>query len=256
MKFDIITLTYNSESTLQDTFDSIKNQKNVVINHIILDGQSKDRTYDIIKINKTRKNIFLKKKKSGIYNDLNKALKYCKNEIVGILHSDDTFYSKNTLNIIKKIFISEDINVVYGDIIYTNDNKNKIIRNWKANKKEYANKNLQSSDYKNLLKRGWMPPHTSLFIKRNHLAKIGMYNKTYSISSDYDFIIRVFKHKNSKIFYLPKKIVKMKIGGISNKSIKNLMIKSYEDIKILKKNKIGNFFTIILKNFSKIKQFF
>lgn len=256
MKFDIVTLTYNSESTLQDTFDSIKNQKHVSINHIVLDGQSKDKTHDIIRINKTRRTIFFKKKKSGIYNDLNKALKYCKNDIVGILHSDDTFYSKNTLNIIKKLFIREDINVIYGDIIYTYKNKNKIIRNWKANKKKYENKSLQSSDYSNLLKRGWMPPHTSLFIKRDHLVKIGKYNQIYSISSDYDFIIRVFKHKKSKIFYLPKKVVRMKIGGISNKSIKNLAIKSYEDIKILKKNKIGNFFTIIFKNFSKIKQFF
>jgi glycosyltransferase len=256
MKFDIVTLTYNSESTLQDTFNSIKDQKNVFINHIVLDAQSKDKTHDIIKINKTRRTIFLKKKKSGIYNDLNKALRYCKNDVVGILHSDDTFYSKNTLSIIKKIFIRENVNVIYGDIIYTYKNNNKIIRNWKANKKKYENKNLQSSDYNNLLKRGWMPPHTSLFIKREHLIKIGKYNQIYTISSDYDFIIRVFRHKKSKIFYLPKKIVRMKIGGISNKSIKNLVIKSYEDIKILKKNKIGNFFTIIFKNFSKIKQFF
>jgi glycosyltransferase len=136
MKFDIVTLTYNSESTLQDTFNSIKDQKNVFINHIVLDAQSKDKTHDIIKINKTRRTIFLKKKKSGIYNDLNKALRYCKNDVVGILHSDDTFYSKNTLSIIKKIFIRENVNVIYGDIIYTYKNNNKIIRNWKANKKK------------------------------------------------------------------------------------------------------------------------
>ena len=99
-------------------------------------------------------------------------------------------------------------------------------------------------------------PHTSLFIKKEHLKKIGKYNENYSISSDYDFIIRIFKSRHSKICYIPKVIVKMKLGGISNKSLKNLIIKSLEDLIIIKKNKIGGLLTVFLKIFSKIKQFF
>ena len=101
-----------------------------------------------------------------------------------------------------------------------------------------------------------MPPHTSIFIKKKHLKKIGPYNENYLISSDYDFIIRTFKHKKSNILYMPTKIVKMKIGGISNKSIKNLIIKSCEDYQIIKRNNLGGFFTLLYKNLSKVKQYF
>lgn len=255
MKFDIITLTYNSEKTLLETFKSLKNQKAVSIRHIILDGKSKDRTLKIINKNQIKNTIKIIRNRKGIYKDLNFAINKCKNDIVGILHSDDVFYSQNILKLVKKKFENTRANVIYGDVVYINKNNNNTVRNWIANSNFYKNKVLNNSSYMNLLKKGWMPPHTSIFIKKKHLKKIGLYDENYLISSDYDFIIKTFKHKNSNILYIPRKIVKMKIGGESNKSIKNLFIKSYEDYKIIKKNKLGGFYTLLYKNLSKVKQY-
>jgi glycosyltransferase involved in cell wall biosynthesis len=254
MKFSIITLTLNSEKTILSTLRSIKSQKNVITQHIILDGESTDQTQKIIKKYKEKKTLFVIKKNKNVYNALNDAIKFCKNEIVGILHSDDTYFSKNTLNEVKNIFLNTHANIVYGDIIYVRKYKNKIIRNWVSNTKNYT-RVLKKDDYRNLINNGWMPPHTSLFIKKNLLKKIGNYNESYRISSDYDFIIRIFKHKNLKVYYQPKTLIVMKTGGLSNKSIKNIAIKFMEDLTIIKNNNLGGYKTLFFKIFSKIKQF-
>ena len=101
-----------------------------------------------------------------------------------------------------------------------------------------------------------MPPHTTLFIKKDLLKKIGHYDEKLKISSDYDFIIKLFREDNLKIFFLNKVTVKMRSGGISNKNIKNIFIKMSEDISIMKKYKLNIIKAILIKNLSKIKQFF
>ena len=120
----------------------------------------------------------------------------------------------------------------------------KILRYWKAGK--YFERNLFN---------GWMPPHPTVFIKRSVFNKIGKYKTNYQISSDYDFLVRVFRKKNIKKIYISKILVNMRMGGMSNNSIKNIFKKSIEDFKIIKKNKIGGFLTLFNKNFSKISQF-
>lgn len=255
MKISIITLTYNSEKTIHKTLKSIRAQKNNKIENIIIDGCSRDKTLEIIEKFKIKNTYLSSKKDYGIYFALNKALKLAKGDIIGILHSDDIFYNNGVIkNIINK-FIKTKANIIYGDIQYISKN-NKILRKWIANKKKFKNKILYSNDYDKLIQYGWMPPHTGMFIRKNLIQNKIYYNTKYKISSDYDFIIKIFKNTKSKILYYPIFITKMKIGGISNSSIKNILQKSIEDYSIIKKNKIGGLKTLFFKNFNKIKQFF
>jgi glycosyltransferase len=122
---------------------------------------------------------------------------------------------------------------------------NLIIRYWKAG--TYIDEKI---------KKGWMPPHPTVFVKKKIFEKVGNYNTDYRISSDYDFLIRAVTNKEIKKQYLNQTLIKMRIGGTSNKSISNLLKKTFEDYKIIKKNKIGGFFTLFNKNYSKIKQFY
>ena len=132
-------------------------------------------------------------------------------------------------------------------------NSNKIIRSWKSNLSE----GMQSNNVlQNKIKNGWMPPHTSLFIKRNLLQDIGYYNESFKISSDYDFMIRIMKTNNLKIYFLNKFTVKMRLGGLSNKNISNILIKMKEDYIIMKHYNFNTFKTLLLKNLSKLIQFF
>ena len=252
MKFTIITPTYNSEGNILKTIKSIKSQKDVSYKSYFMDSNSSDNTVKLVKTNTSNQKI-LSKKDKGIYDALNKGIKISKEPIISILHSDDEYFSKNTLVEIKKKFFKYNINVIFGDLVYVNKN-GKIIRNWKAFDKKKSNQVLTSKDFKKYIENGWMPPHPAVFIKRTLCKRIGKYDLNFDISSDYDYLIRLLKNKKLKALYINRTLIKMTIGGKSNK-INNILKKMTEDLKIIKKNKIGGLKTLILKNISKINQF-
>ncbi len=254
MQVSLITCTNNSETTIKNCCNSIFSQTYDEIEHIIIDKNSKDRTISIIK-NFGIKNLEIYQQKSlGVYGALNEGMKLSNGEIIGVLHADDEFIDKEVISTIVKKFLDENIDVLFSNIYYTQkNNPNKIIRKWVSD----LNEGLQSN--KNLNKKvnnGWMPPHTSLFFKKKLLDRIGYYNENFKISSDYDFMIRLIRENNLKIFFLNKFTIKMRIGGMSNKSLKNISIKMMEDFKIMKRFKLDALKAILIKNLSKIKQFF
>lgn len=245
MKISIITACYNSEKTIRNTLDSIKSQVYSDIEYIIIDGHSSDDTLKIIKEYSNLITVLISEQDRGLYDAFNKGILHASGEIIGFLHSDDMFFSKETISeIVNKIQV-EDLDGVYGDLQYVDKiNFNKIIRHWRS-----CEFNL------NLLKKGWMPAHPTLFLKREIYLKHGVFNTTFKISADYDFILRIFTDHNFKFGYLPKVVTKMRIGGASNGSLKNIFKKMKEDYRAIRLNNIGNLLTLFLKNTSKIKQF-
>ena len=244
MKISIITVTYNSVSTLKNTLNSLYNQKYKNYEHIIIDGASNDGTIDIINNNKRSFTNFISEPDAGIYDALNKGINIAKGDVIGILHADDYYYDNNVLSKVSKLFSNANIDGVYGDLEYI-DKSGETIRKWNS-----------CSFKKELLFEGWMPPHPTLFVKKKIFDEKGGFNINYSISSDYDFIIKIFKEQCYNFSYLPSVITKMTIGGESNKSLANIKRKMSEDYKIIKKHKIGGLMTLFKKNFSKIKQLF
>ena len=255
MQVSLITCTFNSEKTIKDCCLSILSQSYQNIEHIILDKNSQDQTLNNLEQFKTENQKIIQQKSSGIYGALNEGMNLAKGDIIGILHSDDEFMNKDVIKDISNIFLNNKIDLLFSNLVYTKkNNTEKIIRKWESQ----LNEGIQSSDlitYK--IKNGWMPPHPTIFIRKNLLKEINLnYDESYKISSDYDFILKLFNNSKSKIFYLNKFTIKMRFGGTSNKSIKNIIIKMMEDFKILKKHKLNSLKIIFLKNFSKIKQFF
>lgn len=248
MKVSIITATFNSEKTLSRSLNSILKQTFKGFEIIIVDGDSKDNTIGIAKnFQKEFSNInIFSEKDCGIYDALNKGINLATGDIIGFLHSDDEFYSTTTLLEIVNEFNKNEIDGVYGNLNYVSNNLiPKIIRNWES----------QSFNVK-FLKKGWMPAHPTLFLRREIYEKHGLFDLKFTISADYDFMLRVLKDETLKFCYLPRVITNMRIGGVSNKNLKNIVIKMIEDYRAIRKNKIGGIFTLILKNTSKIKQFF
>ncbi|MBC2844497.1 glycosyltransferase family 2 protein [Winogradskyella flava] len=247
MKVSIITATYNSEDTIETCMHSVIMQTHENIEYIIIDGKSTDRT--LSKINllaKNRANIrVFSEQDTGIYDALNKGITKSTGDIVGFVHSDDFLADSNVIEKIVEVFKSQNVDGVYGNLHYValNDT-NKVIRNWVS--KTFKTK---------LLKQGWMPAHPTLYLKKELYNLSGRFDLSYKIAADYDFILRIFKQNELKFFYLPTVIVKMRVGGASNRSLKNIIQKTKEDYRAIKKNQTGNWITIIVKNFSKIKQF-
>ena len=254
MQVSLITCTNNSEETIKDCCLSISSQTYSDIEHIVLDKNSEDKTVSIIKKYAKKTVKVYQQKSSGIYGAVNEGMRISNGKIIGILHSDDELIDKNVISDISQKFLDENLDVLFSNIYYTKKNDlNKIVRKWKSN----LNEGVQSNNilYKKIY-NGWMPPHTTLFIKKSLLKDIGYYDESFKISADYDFIIKLFKKSNLKIFYLNKFTVKMRSGGISNKNIRNIFIKMNEDLTIMRKFNFNTFKAIIIKNLSKIIQFF
>jgi glycosyltransferase len=282
MKISIITVTYNSGATLQRCIDSVFYQSYKNKEHIIIDGGSKDETIDIILKNLDKIDKWISEKDDGIFDAINKGIKLATGDVIGLLHSDDFYPNNNVLDKIAKTFNEKSKffyssfheknyfydypDCVYSDLVYINKNgdsyngenifklKNdiKIIRYWKTHKEKFSN-NL---DVKKLIKLGWMPPHPTLFVRKELFEKYGFYRTDLKIASDYEMILRLFYNSNLKIKYIPEVLYYMSIGGSSNKSIKNMIKKSSEDYYSIKLYKIPfPIFVLILKNISKLKQF-
>ncbi|MGJ8548639.1 glycosyltransferase family 2 protein [Winogradskyella wichelsiae] len=247
MKVSLITATYNSEATIEDCMLSVLNQTYPNIEYIIVDGGSNEKTLKYLnEAAEKHSNIILSSEPDqGIYDALNKGIAKATGEIVGFVHSDDFLADPSIISAIVEAFKAQEVDGVYGDLHYVAlENTAKIIRNWVS----------EPFDHR-LLRRGWMPAHPTLYVKRDLYKKYGVFDLNYRIAADYDFILRIFKQPNLKFHYLPKTIVKMRVGGASNKSLKNIIQKSKEDYRAIKTNHIGNWLTILLKNVSKLKQF-
>ena len=185
---------------------------------------------------------------NGIYDALNKGIKISTGDIIGFLHADDFFPNSFVLSEIVEAFSSQNIDAIYGDLNYVSrvDDK-KVIRQW------------MSSGYKNgCLKLGWMPPHPTLYVRRHWYNKISGFDTDYMISADYKSVLELFLNKKFTSTYINKVLVVMRLGGTSNKSVKNICRKTKEDWKALRSVGFGYcsaLIALILKNFRKIKQF-
>ena len=247
-KISIITAVYNREDTIRYAIQSLKIQKSsnfFTIEHIIVDGLSNDSTLKIIEKIKIPNTVTIVEKDNGIYDALNKGIKLATGDYIGILHSDDEFNDDMVLMDIFNAFQNPNIDFVYGDIEYiSNKAPYKVIRRWKSGPFNILN-----------LKLGWMPPHPSFFMRKDSIRNIGCFDNNFKIASDYDFVLRCLSQNTINIKYIERVLVRMRMGGESNKNLKKIVLKMYEDYKIIKIHKLGGFLTLLNKNLRKIKQF-
>ncbi len=232
MKISIITVCFNSINTIQDTIESVINQTYSNIEYVIVDGGSSDGTLDIISKYLPKINIFISEKDNGIYDAMNKGIQKSTGDVIGIINSDDFYNDINVIsNVMNHFNVDDNLDIVYGDISYIkNDNKNKIVRKW--NSLNYYNKFFEN---------GNMPPHPSLFVKKQIYLESGNYDLNFHIAADFDFMLRIFKESKYQKKYIDLAIVKMRTGGISNRNFfKNS--KELNNIWIKNKGFIPSFF--------------
>jgi glycosyltransferase len=246
-KISIITVVKNGIPFIKDSINSFLLQKHPNKELIIILAKSDDGTGDYIKRNfgnyKEIKVFNEKKDVKNKFGALNQGLKLCSGEIIGILHSDDIYYSEHILNEVYKVFLNSKVNFLYSDIIISSrGDLSKILRVWKD----------PFIDLKKDIQKGWMPPHPSVFIKKEIFKKIMFYNDSYNISGDYDWMIKLVNHKKTNAFYINKPTVIMRSGGDSNVLIFRKFI---EDLKIIKTYKYA-YIIILFKYLRKVRQFF
>ncbi len=246
MKVTIITVTMNSEKFLEDCINSVISQQYANIEHIIIDGGSTDSTLSIIEKYKDHIAAWMSEEDHGMYDAINKGMRMATGDIIGTLNSDDTLSSPTVINEIANAFDEKQVDSVYGDLVYVDPiNTQKIIRVWKG--VPYSRKRY---------KFGWMPAHPTFYFRRKLLDQYGYYETHYFTASDYEFMARYLFYFRVSAHYIPKLIVRMRTGGMSNVSLAKRLRANRRDYLAMKRNRIPfPFFVSLLKPLIKLHQY-
>jgi glycosyltransferase len=247
MKVSVITVTYNSAETVEDTIKSVVNQDYKDIEYIIIDGLSKDNTLEIVSKYKEQIAKVITEKDHGIYDAISKGINNATGDIVVALNSDDMYASNDVISKVVELFKSSHADAVYGDLNYVDRfDTTKVVRKWKS-----------GAYKKGHFLKGWMPPHPAFFVRNYCYHKYGSFNLSLKSAADYELMLRFIHKHQIKVAYLPKLLVNMRAGGQSNVSFKNRFKANREDRKAWEINGLKpGFLTLLRKPLSKIKQYF
>jgi glycosyltransferase involved in cell wall biosynthesis len=247
MKVSIITPVYNNRKTVEDCIRSVLSQTYQDTEYLVIDGGSTDGTTEVIRPYRAKIALWVSEPDTGIYSALNKGLSLATGEAVGILHSDDIYAHERVVEKVVEAFGKSGADSVYGDLKYVNRNDPKrVIRRWKS-----------SPFIPGKFRYGWMPPHPTFFVKKKVFENYGGFNENLRIAADYELMLRFLEKHRVSTHYLPEVLIHMRMGGISNRGLRNLWTKTREDFLAWKLNGLNSsIYTIPLKNLVKIPQFF
>jgi glycosyltransferase involved in cell wall biosynthesis len=247
-KISIITVVYNNKATIKHAIESVLSQSYKNLEFIIIDGKSTDGTFEILSEYSSKNIIIISEKDSGIYDAMNKGLKLATGDVLGILNSDDLYPNNSILSEVMSHFNNDsNLDILYGDLVYVKyNNISNIVRTWTS--KPY---------YFKFFENGNVPPHPSLFLSARVYYQVGYFNLKYTLASDYEFMLRIFKSYNFKTMYIPIVLVYMRLGGATNNSFKNVYQGNMEILNSWKENgfKIPLLF-IPKRIFKRLIQFF
>lgn len=238
MKVSIVTVCYNSDATIERAIESVLAQSYTDIEYIVIDGGSTDNTDSIIEKYRDSLAYYLSENDSGIYDAMNKGIKQCTGEIVGILNSDDAYTSNFEIeHIVQKFIENPNSEIVIGDIKFVNFETGKTLRTYSAK---------QFKPYK--MRFGWMPPHPATFVKKSVYEMYGLYSTKYKISADFERLVKWLLVEKTPYSYTDRCIVNMSIGGASTANLKSVITLNKEVIKACRTNGIyTNILMICLK---------
>jgi glycosyltransferase involved in cell wall biosynthesis len=245
IRISIITVCRNAESTIADALRSVAKQQFPFIEHIVIDGASDDNTRSIVE-SFSHVSKIVSEKDNGIYHAMNKGLQLATGDVIGILNADDLYVDDSVLSDVGRLFQDETVDAVYADLVYVDfNNINRVTRSWRAG--TYSLKSIYN---------GWMPPHPTFFVRRSVYEEYGSFNTSLISAADYELMIRFLLKHRIQAKYLPRTIIKMRRGGISNASLKNRLRANQEDQKAWEINGLKPHpFTLILKPLRKLSQF-
>ncbi len=245
----VITATWQSAGTLGDCLVSVAGQTWSQREHIVIDGGSTDGSAELVKGFVPAVSLFVSEPDAGIYDALNKGMALCSGDVVGFLNADDLYAAPDVLERVARLFEDPTVDAVYGDLQYVSkEDPSRVVRHWVS---------LPFS--RRRLEWGWMPPHPTLYVRRRWYEQIGGFDTRYRIAADYHSMLRLFSLPDFKAVYLPMVMVRMRVGGVSNRSLHNILMKSREDLDAMRRTGIGalgGYGALVWKNLGKLGQFF
>lgn len=246
MLISIVTAVWNRADTVAEAVASLRSQGWADWEHVIQDGGSTDGTLEALAGLSDHRTRLVTGRDGGLYDAINRGFARATGEVIGLLHSDDLYAAPDILGLVAEAFADPAVDAVYGDLLYVaRADAARVIRTWRSGPFRPA-----------MLRRGWMPPHPTLFLRRRVVESLGAFDTRYRIAADYDAVLRWFGQPGFRAVHVPRVFVRMRVGGESNRSLAQIARKSREDYRALKANRVGGLGALLAKNASKLPQFF
>jgi len=246
VKVSVITACYNRAQTIVATIDSVAGQTHRDIEHIVVDGGSTDGTLELVSGRRSSIARLITGPDKGIYDALNKGIAASTGDMIGFLHSDDVYAGSDVIQTVVEETQARSLDALYGDVVFVRtDDVDRIVR-------VYSSRRFRPS----LIGWGWMPAHPALFVSRKLFQKFGSFKTDYEIAGDFEFVARIFAKPSFKYGYVPKVLVKMRMGGVSTKGWRNTVMVNKEILRACRENGISsNYLKLLLKYPAKALEF-
>ena len=246
MTISVITVTYNSAKTVADTMVSVAMQSYADIEHLVIDGASKDNTLDVVRSHARSQTRLISEPDDGIYDAMNKGLVEASGEIVGFLNSDDLYADASVLEKVANAFQDPAVEACYADLVYVSQNNRRVVRYWKS-------RSFTKGDFA----KGWCPAHPTFYVRKSVIERLGLFDRSYKLAADVEFMMRYLERGQIRAVYIPRVLVRMRVGGATNQSWKNIWKQNSEIFSALRKNSV-TFSAVqfwVLKVFSRVWQY-
>ncbi|MFF0920259.1 glycosyltransferase family 2 protein [Rhizobium leguminosarum] len=222
-RISLITVCWNAEQTIADTLRSIDAQSYRNFEHIIIDGGSRDSTLAIIASAPAENRRMLSGPDGGIYEAMNKGIGLASGNIIGFLNADDTFESSDSLETVAATLENEAYDGCYGDLVYvSNRHTDRKVRYWKS-------RAFKSGSFA----RGWCPPHPTFYVRRSVYEQFGKFDLRYRLAADVELMMRFLEVARIRTIHIPRVLVRMRLGGATNKNVHNISRQNKEVLSAL-----------------------
>ena len=239
MKVSIVTVTRNAAETIADTLLSVADQSYPQVEHIVVDGDSRDGTQGVVACHGCRVAKFISEPDNGIYDAMNKGLERASGDIIGFLNADDVYSGSGVISRVVDIMADEGLDALYGDVeFFRSENPARTVRRYRS--QHFSPKQIAF---------GWMPAHPTLFLQRRVFERFGPFHTDYRIAGDFEFVARVFHGDTLKYHYLPEVLVRMRTGGVSTGSWRNSLLLNREVLRACHENGIQTNLVMILSKY-------
>ena len=245
--FSIITVSFNSAATIRDTIESVLAQNHRCIEYIVVDGASRDATMDIVGEYGKRIAKTVSRPDKGIYDAMNTGIALATGDVIGFINSDDFYASDSAVSSVAKVFEEKSVDAVYGDLCYVGQKDTaSLVRYWRS-----------SGFMPGRFALGWCPPHPTFFVRRAVYERLGSFDLQFRIAADTELMMRFLDTYKIPSAYLPTVLIKMRVGGETNRSFRNIVLQNQEIMFALRKHGLASSWPSFLahKAWSRMRQF-
>ena len=208
---------------------SVRDQTLDSIEHIIIDGRSNDGTLKVVESEGNHVAMIVSERDKGIYDAMNKGIALATGDYVAYLNSDDFYTNSETVSRVVAAIRNTKSDAVFGDLSYVQrENPSLRVRYWKSQAFKTGS-----------FARGHPPPHPTFFIRRELLVSLKGFDVSYRLASDFDLMFRALEVEKCTSTYLPNELVRMRMGGATNRSITSILYQNQEILRCLRSHGVS-----------------